>query len=148
MKGRVENYKLIYDNPEEIGLILESLEGKRVDIIIKRETKHRSNNQNRYYWGVIIPNYQLGFQKHCIELLSSDLSREVTDFILSNMYVIPEQAHEALKNEYAQEIYNETNIKKQVSSSQMSSLEFENYTEYCRKFIGEKFGIDVELPNE
>jgi hypothetical protein len=32
-----------------------SYEGKRVDIEIKRHVNRRSNNQNSYWWGVVLP---------------------------------------------------------------------------------------------
>lgn len=34
---------------------LRALEGKKVELIVKKYTKRRSLNQNNYYWGAIIP---------------------------------------------------------------------------------------------
>lgn len=148
MKAKIENRKIIFKDEFESGKLIEQHEGKDVLIEIRRDVKRRSNNQNSYYWGVVIPSYQLGFQKHCVDLLDSNLSKEVTDFILSNMYVVSEQAHEALKTEYANEMKDETGIDSELSTKNMTTLEYENYLEFCRMFIGAKFGIQVSLPNE
>jgi len=42
---------------------IESFEGKTIVITIDRAKKTRSNNQNRFYWGVVIPIIQQGRMK-------------------------------------------------------------------------------------
>ena len=52
--GRVEKGRLIRDDPVKYLLQLNKLEGCRVDESLKRRREARSDNQNRYYWGVIV----------------------------------------------------------------------------------------------
>jgi hypothetical protein len=51
--GKVEKGKLILDYPEKLAVHLSSLEGKRVEMIVRKETTIRSNQQNRYLWGIV-----------------------------------------------------------------------------------------------
>jgi hypothetical protein len=51
--GKVERGKLILDYPEQLVVRLASLEGKRVEVIVRKETKTRTNQQNRYLFGVV-----------------------------------------------------------------------------------------------
>lgn len=37
---------------QEVG---EKFRGQRIEIIFRKKKKHRSSEQNRYYWGVVIP---------------------------------------------------------------------------------------------
>uniref|UniRef100_A0A6H1ZGS4 Uncharacterized protein n=1 Tax=viral metagenome TaxID=1070528 RepID=A0A6H1ZGS4_9ZZZZ len=40
---------------EEIRRWCLTLKGKEVDIVIKKHRKDRTNDQNAYYWGVVVP---------------------------------------------------------------------------------------------
>ena len=51
--GKVERGKLVLDYPEQLVVRLASLEGKRVEVIVRRETKTRTSQQNRYLFGVV-----------------------------------------------------------------------------------------------
>ena len=51
--GKVEKGKLVLDYPEQLVVRLASLEGKRVEVIVRKETKTRTSQQNRYLFGVV-----------------------------------------------------------------------------------------------
>ena len=54
-RGRVDEQGKL--QPREVGRFaghLAKLRGKDVEIIVRRESKTRSQNSNRFYWGVII----------------------------------------------------------------------------------------------
>jgi hypothetical protein len=53
-KGLVVNGKFVADDSLAYSLAYARLEGKRVCVSVKRESKKRSSNQNAYYHGVII----------------------------------------------------------------------------------------------
>lgn len=53
-RGKVEKGKLILEDPEKYLLRIASLEGKRIELSIKKYRENRSDRQNRYYWGVVI----------------------------------------------------------------------------------------------
>ena len=52
--SKVVNGKLIR-NRAKVKNAVQSFEGKEIEIIVKRKTNHRSNQQNAYYFGVVIP---------------------------------------------------------------------------------------------
>ncbi len=41
------------DYPTQLVVRLASLEGKRVEVVVRQETKTRTNQQNKYLWGVV-----------------------------------------------------------------------------------------------
>lgn len=53
-RGKVEKGKLMLDDPSRYLVRLSSLEGKRIELTVRKQRETRSDNQNRYYWGVII----------------------------------------------------------------------------------------------
>ena len=50
-----------------------TLKGKEVDIIIRKHRKNRTNDQNSYYWGVVIPILAEYFGYDNAEDLHADL---------------------------------------------------------------------------
>jgi hypothetical protein len=52
--GHVENGKVVFDHQEKYLVHLSGLEGKRVELTIKKYRKDRSLSQNAFYWGVVI----------------------------------------------------------------------------------------------
>ena len=54
LRGTVENGKRMYDHPELKTAILQELEGKRFEEIIKKEHAEKTINQLGYYFGGII----------------------------------------------------------------------------------------------
>ena len=54
-RGKVEKGKVVLDEQEKYNLLVWSLNGKDVELTIWRPENKRSNQQNRYYRGVVIP---------------------------------------------------------------------------------------------
>ena len=52
--GQVTKGKLILETPMRYLAYLSGLEGKRVELILRKQKSKRSDQQNRYYWGVVI----------------------------------------------------------------------------------------------
>lgn len=50
IKGKVIDGKFLPDNEKLLIYQMKSLEGKEVDLIVKKHVKTRSLNQNRLYW--------------------------------------------------------------------------------------------------
>ena len=53
--GIVKSGKFVPDNPELFKKAFWLFEGKSVEVIVRKKRKRRSNNQNAYYWGVVLP---------------------------------------------------------------------------------------------
>jgi len=48
-------------NSKRVREVVNSFEGKRIELTIQRARKRRSSPQNRYYWGCLIPIMQETF---------------------------------------------------------------------------------------
>ena len=92
----------------------------------RKERKSGSNNQNRYYWGVIIP--------HVMDYMGDDDK----DYI-----------HDILKEKFAQREKNDIlGIDTAKGYSRMNSVERENYHEKIRRFFLTEYKCQIPLPNE
>jgi hypothetical protein len=96
-----------------------------VDVTVKRRTKPRSNAQNRYYWGVIIP------------LLSDYTGYE------------HEEMHNALKMLFLRKPAHAPDLPDTLrSTSDLTTQEFESYVERVRRWASIEFLLSIPLPNE
>lgn len=111
-----------------------SFEGKEIELTIKRKRKTRSNSQNAYMWGVLVPLAQQGIKDTWGEVWSTD------------------KTHEFLKAQllFTEKVNEETGqiIKIPKSTTENTTTEQEEYHSACREFLKEWFNIDCPLPNE
>ena len=121
------NRKLIMD-------VIASFDGKVIEITIQKKRKQRSNPQNRFYWGVIIPIWR--------NLLLNEWGEVHTN----------ESTHEFLKmnfgyNERVDENTGEI-FRSPRSTTENSTVEMEEYHEVLRQKAFEMFEAVIPLPNE
>lgn len=121
-------------NKAKILQAIKSFDGKEIEIIIKRKRKSRSNPQNAYYFGVIIPITQRAINDEWGEIWSIQKTHE----FLKNMFLYEEKT-----NHETSEI-----IKIPKSTTENSTLEQEMYHTQIRNFLLEWFNVDIPLPNE
>lgn len=107
---------------------------KDIEIQIKEIRKKRSNPQNRYYWGVVIPYIQGLLMQEWGENFDS------------------ESIHEFLKSRFnSQDYVNEKTgevITISKSTAENNTKEMEDYLEKCRVFAFDFFNARIPLPNE
>ena len=123
-RGRVEKGNLIFDNRNRYLVSLASLEGKRVELSIKKEKSQRSDNQNSYYWGVMI------------EILSSFTGYE------------REEMHEALKEKFLSSIPDEHGLRKIRSTAKLNTAEFTEYIDRIKRWSAIELNCYIPDPNE
>lgn len=65
-RGTVEHGRLKLDLREKFKVLIESLEGKKIEIVLKERSAARSNDANRYYWKVVVAMIgdHLGYEAH------------------------------------------------------------------------------------
>ncbi|MGV6830342.1 MAG: hypothetical protein ACWA5P_02110 [bacterium] len=131
--SNVKNGKLSRNRNKIIDAIA-SFEAKDIEITIKRKRKQRSNNQNAYYHGVLVP-------------IMVNAAKDLFGEIWSNT-----KAHEFLKNQFLfHETVNQQSgeiIKTPKSTTECTTVEFEEYQTTIREFLMEFANIDVPLPNQ
>jgi len=107
---------------------LRGLEGKEVEVTIKlpQDYPQRSNQQNKYYRGVIV------------ELISDHLGYE------------PEEVHEILKQKFLGEVLSvggqEFSVGK--STTELDTVQMENFMERVRTWASIEFSLVLPEPHE
>lgn len=111
-----------------------SFEGKTITITLALKRKRRSNNQNSYYWAVIIPIWKNLFYEEWGEHYSE---KETHEFLKYNC-------------NYVEKLIQETGevIRLTKSTADNSTTDQEMFHDACRKMALEMFNTVIPLPNE
>lgn len=109
---------------------------KEVVITFSKAKKERSNQQNRFYWGVVIPLIQNGLLEATGELRSNE---NIHYKILLPMF--------APVNELVNKDTGEC-ITEKITSSDMSTTQFMEFILEVQKWAAEFLNIDIPNPNE
>ena len=108
--------------------------GKDITITLEKKRKARSNDQNAYYWGVVVSLIRLAIIEAWGEKKTSN------------------EIHELLKTEcnYQERINEETGevLKESKSTTNNSTEEQEIFHDLCRRWAFDWFNIEIPLPNE
>jgi len=115
---------------------IKSFNGKEVVITFSKPKKSRSNNQNSYYWGVVLPLVQKGLLDATGELRSND---NIHYKILLPLFAPTNE----IVNTDSGECINE-----RLTSSEMTTTQFCEYIMEVQKWGAEFLGIDIPSPNE
>lgn len=118
--GIVEKGRLTLDDKVSFMAHLLSLKGP-VQLTIEKRKKHRSIEQNAYYWGVVV------------RILADDIGYN------------DEEMHEALKWKFLRK---DGKIPTVRSTASMNTLEFEKYLEDIRVWASTEMGITIPLPKK
>ena len=124
--GTVEQGKFRPDSPAEFTSEFVRRNGKRVVVLVKDWRKNRSTNQNKYWWGVIVPMFASEDAMACTR----------------------EEAHEALKAElnYDLKVIGDRAIRIPKSTADLNTLEFKELVERAHQLGAEMFGMDIPDP--
>jgi hypothetical protein len=115
---------------------INSYEGKDVLITFEKPKKHRSNNQNAYYWGVVLSIIQTGLLDATGEL------RNVND-IHYNILLPMFAPINDITNLDTGEIVSE-----RITSSEMTTTQFMEFILDIQKWAAEFLSVDIPNPNE
>lgn len=55
LRTRINNKRLSSNVSNEIRVFIEMMDGKEIDIVMKKAKSKRSDRQNRYYFGCVVP---------------------------------------------------------------------------------------------
>ena len=121
--GTMQSGKLLLDDKHRFLNYLSSLDGKRVTVAVEKEKRKRSNQQNRWYWGVVL------------QLISEHTGEE------------PEDLHEALKAHFAKKKV-VGSIVVPSATRYLDTIDFSEYCEKVRRWAAEELSINIPDPNE
>jgi hypothetical protein len=123
-------------NREQVKQAIAEFEGKNIVITIEKLKKSRSNNQNAYYWGVVIPIVQSGLKDATGEFRSAD---SIHYGILLPLF---SPTNEIVNIDTGQV------LSEKISSSEMTTVQFMEYVLEVQKWSAEFLGVDIPNPNE
>lgn len=132
--SRVDENGNLKRNRKFIADAIKSFSGKEIEIIIKRKYKMRSISENKYYWGVVIIQWQMLIFEEWGESYSKE---EMHEFLKINC----NYKYQTIKGTGEE-------IKIPQSTAQLQTVEFEDYLERCRRKAFEYFNTIIPLPNE
>lgn len=117
----VKEGKILFSDKDMLKMHISTLEGKDIDVIVRQHRKDRTHSQNKWYWG-------------CVVAISAKHYSYTSD-----------EMHEAFKWLFL--FRNEEGKPFTVrSTSNLSTMEFAEYAEKCRKWCAEK-GLLIPDPD-
>ena len=123
--GEVKQGNLVLDNRSRFQNFVKSFEGKKIEIILRKRKKQRSDQQNRYYWGVVI------------DILGKTFGYE------------PEEMHNALRFKFLQiDSAIQPGLISAQSTTKLSTVEFMDYIAKIQRWAAQEFQIYLPDPNE
>ena len=119
--GEIKSGKLVFSDPVTLSVYLGCFkEGTEVEIAIRRKIKKRSNQQNAYYWGVVIK------------------------LLKKNFGYTKDEMHSALKQEFLK-VHPEGKPLYIKHTSQLTTIEFERYIEDVKRWAATEW--DTYIPD-
>lgn len=115
---------------------IKSFEGKDIEITIQKKSKIRSNNQNAYYWGIVLPLVQNGLK---------EATGEIRDYNSIHYQILlplfsPTRDIVSLETGMV--------VSEKLTSSVMTTIEFMDYISSIQKWASEFLDINIPNPNE
>jgi hypothetical protein len=107
--------------------LLKHLAGKAVVLTLGKRTKRRSDEENRYYWGVVV------------KIIGDELGYD------------QDEMHAALKFKFLRREAEPDGLRvldTVRSTAKLTTVEFEDYLDRIRMWAVSEMGIVVPLPNE
>ena len=129
----LENGQHVIEKEESFNKRLMALAVGLHVVIIETARNSRSNKQNGYYWAVVLGAYQEGYN----EVYGTTISKDEAHYNLKR-----ELHYEFLTNPVTGE-----SIKIGKTTTEDDTKEFSEYTNQCRLWISEWFGIETPDPD-
>lgn len=121
--GVIEKGDIVYEHPDRRDYYIKNLkDGLRIVEVLKPAKKLRSNNQNSYYWGVVI------------SLIAEEIGISV------------DEAHDLMKIQFLKKRISEK-LWTVRSTASLNTLEFEDYLANVKRFASMELNIIIPDPN-
>jgi hypothetical protein len=129
---KIQDGKLHIEKSDQFARALTQLPDGLYTFQVRKVYDTRTNQQNKYYWGVVVPAFVVGY-------------REITGESISL-----ESAHETLKGQFNSEDFVNPDtgevVKVVKSTTKQKTVEFMEYVEHCRRFIAEWMHTETPDP--
>lgn len=123
--GKIEKGRLILDRPSFYLVSLSKLEGKYVELVLRKKRSKRSDQANRYYWGVVV------------EILAGHLGYD------------KDSLHDALKEKFLSSHERDGHGLIRIgSTAKLNTSEFNDYIEQIKRWSAEHLQVYVPDPGQ
>jgi hypothetical protein len=122
--GQIVKGKVMLDRPSRYLIQISRLENQRIELILRKEKKERSNQQNSAYWGIIV------------EILSDHLGYS------------REEVHDALRTKFLSRVDEKTGLTVIRSTTALSTVEFMDYYAQIQRWAAEFLQVYIPSPGE
>lgn len=123
------NRKLIKD-------AISSFEGREIEITLQRKRKTRSNPQNNFLWGAVLPLVQHGLAESCGEI------RDAQSIYRNILLPLFAPVREVINTETGEV------LSERITSSEMSTTEFCQFIMEIQKWSAEFLGVVIPDPGQ
>lgn len=131
--GEVTDEGLRPHNPKGFKREVQVFNGKEVVITIRRKRNHRSDQQNRYYWGGVVPIVCEGLNGVGYRITQADTHEYLKHTFLKDK-IVNEQT-----GEYLETI---------GSTTKLTTTEFMEFIQDIQRWASEFLGVYIPDPNE
>lgn len=138
IESEVENGRL-KTNRETLRLAIKSFEGKRVEITVSKARVRASNQQRRYWFGVVVALVQAAMLA-----MGNAMSKESVHEALK--YWLSEMRPDLLIDEII--IDDETVLPRLKSITELSTVQFMELVETAQQWAAENLDIQIPSPSE
>ncbi|MFZ4441066.1 MAG: hypothetical protein ACOYOS_21860 [Syntrophales bacterium] len=122
--GTIDKGKLILDQPQRYLVQLSALNGKKIELILRKRRSQRSIQQNSAYWGL------------AVEILCNHTGYD------------KETMHAALKHKFASHVDGVSGLTVVESTTKMDTKRFMKYYEDIQRWAAEYLHVYIPSPNE
>lgn len=133
-QGKVTNGVLNVVHRKRMAEDIKQFEGKHVMITIAKKKRKRSNPQNKFYWGVVIPMVKQGLRDAGYPIMGND------------------KVHDYLKLEFLRDIVASEETGDMItvikSTTELSTSEFMDFIAQLQQWASEFLNIYIPDPNE
>ena len=130
--GTVENGTAILPRAKMRAEIARLFEGKDIEVRIQKRKKHRTNPQNAYYWGVVVPLIQEAI-KDLGDVWEAQKVHDLLRLKFLEVVKIDEETGEEL-------------LRTIRSTTELSTVEFIEYIDQCRQWAAEFLWVNIPDP--
>lgn len=116
------NGRVTYREPQRLADYIANLKDGEYEMVIQKPKKWRSNEQNRYFHGVIV------------KLIAEEIG------------LSPPEAKDMLKMMFL--MHEKNGVVTLRSTADLSTVEQEEFNEHCRRWAAAEKGLNIPLPNE
>lgn len=120
--GKVEKGRIVWQEPERRAVYIASLEGKEIQESLGKKIERRTDQQNKYYWSVVVA------------ILGNHFGYE------------PEEMHEALKFQFLRT--HDDTLPSVRSTTKLSTAEFVDYIDRIMRWAASEYQVYIPEANE